>query len=151
MKPVFMVKPSRCVLLCALVLACARNDTIVPPDRDRISAGTWGGDNAGIIVEDSIAHIHIGCTLGNFPAPIALDVNGRFLVEGEYVLRAYPVQMGPALPARLSGSVDNSRLTFTVVVNDTVEHRTTTLGPTTVVYQRPPAMQNCPICRRIQR
>ena len=151
MKPVFMVKPARCVLLCALVLACARNDTIVPPDRDRISAGTWGGDNAGIIVEDSIAHIHIGCTLGNFPAPIALDINGRFLVDCEYVLRAYPVQMGPPLPARLSGSIDNSRLTFTVVVNDTVEHRTTTLGPTTVVYKQAPAMQNCPICRRIQR
>jgi hypothetical protein len=26
-------------------------------------AGTWGGDNAGLIVSNTDVHVHIGCTL----------------------------------------------------------------------------------------
>ena len=30
-----------------------------------LAAGTWGGDNAGLIASDTSAHVHIGCTLGD--------------------------------------------------------------------------------------
>lgn len=62
------------------------------------------------------------------------------------MLRAFPVQMGPSLPAQLTGTITGNRLTFSVIVNDTVEDKTVTLGPTEVQFGREPAMQNCPIC-----
>jgi hypothetical protein len=136
-------------LLAAVFYAgCARSDSVLPPDSTRLSLGTWGGDNAGVIVEDSVAHLHIDCTLGNFTAPIPIDTNHRFSVAGSYVLRAYPVQLGPSLPAQFAGTVNGARLTFTVTVNDTVENKVVTLGPITVRYQQPANMRVCPICRR---
>lgn len=127
-------------------VACTRADTVLPP-RDVVGEGTWGGDNAGLLLQDSLAHVHVGCTNGFFPAPIRLDSQGRFKITGRYVLRAYPVQIGPDLPAQLAGVLVGNQLTFTVAVNDTVEKKLTTLGPVTVTYRREPVMQNCPICR----
>ncbi len=40
--------------------------------------GKWGGDNAGLIVDNTDVHVHIGCTLGNATGPIRPDTNGRF-------------------------------------------------------------------------
>src|SRR5205809_6847100 len=67
--------------------------------------GTWGGDNAGLIADDSSAHVHIRCTFGNVHQTIVPDAAGRLDVPGDYVLRAYAVYGGPTLPARLRGSV----------------------------------------------
>src|SRR5437899_11405768 len=44
-------------------------------------AGTWGGDNAGLIADDTSAHVHIGCTYGNVHQPIVADAHGRFRSE----------------------------------------------------------------------
>lgn len=131
-----------------LTLGCSSTDDVLPPADGRLAVGTWGGENAGVIVEDSVVHVHVDCTFGNFRAPIVLDTNNRFDVEGSYVLRAYPIQVGPDLPARFAGTIISNRLVFSIIVNDTVEHRTVTLGPQTVVYNREPAMRACPICRR---
>lgn len=109
--------------------------------------GTWGADNQGVIVTDSAAHVHVGCTFGDMPGDIRLDVNGRFTVNGSFVLRAYPVQVGPSLPAVFSGRVVGSVLTLAVEVNDTVENKMVALGPIAVVYGREPRMGPCPICR----
>jgi len=113
-----------------------------------LSRGTWGGENAGAIVDDTIVHVHIGCTLGNFPPPAVVDDQGRFSMEGSYTLRAYPVAVGPPLPAVFSGVVNGSQLTLSVAVNDTVEKKLVPLGPVTVVLGREPRMQVCPICRK---
>jgi hypothetical protein len=135
-------------LLAVCCVACAHSDSILPPDSTKLSIGTWGGDDAGVIVEDSVTHIHIDCTFGNFTAPIPLDATRRFSVAGSYVLRAYPVQLGPELPAQFAGVVEHDRLTFTVAVNDTVEKKVVALGPITVRYGQPAVMGPCPICRR---
>jgi hypothetical protein len=88
----------------------------------------------------------MGCTKGDFPAPIMLDEDGRFRVSGSYVLRAYPIQR-EALPAQLAGIVQGNRLTFTIAVNDTVNKVPVALGPVTLTFGVEPRMANCPICR----
>lgn len=143
-----MVRSCLLVIALALISACARNESISPPRTDRIAKGTWGGDNAGLIVDDSIAHAHVGCTFGNFAGHAPLDTYGRFDVAGSYVLRAYPIQLGPALPARFAGTVAGNKLTMTVTVNDTVEKKVVVLGPVTLTYGKEPQMGPCPICRQ---
>jgi hypothetical protein len=130
----------------ALTIGCAGGPSL--PTDGLLAIGTWGGDNAGAIVQDSAAHFHVGCTYGDVSGRIQLDADGRFAVTGSYLLRAFPIAVGPTMPAQFSGAVDGKTMTFTVVVNDTVEHRTTTLGPSTVVLGMEPRLGPCPICRR---
>jgi hypothetical protein len=92
-------------------------------------------------------HVHVGCTFGNIAGNVALDSDGRFTVNGSYVLRAYPVQTGPSLPAQFSGRISGSTMTLAIAVNDTVENRVVALGPIVVVFDREPEMAQCPICR----
>ena len=114
-----------------------------------LTPGTWGGENAGAILDDTLAHVHIGCTLGNFPLPTVVDDQGRFTADGNYTLRAYPIAVGPELPAVFTGVVIGNRLTLSVAVDDTVEKKLVPLGPVTVVLGREPHMEACPICRSI--
>jgi hypothetical protein len=132
----------------ALLSGCFSDNTVLPPDDQKLAVGTWGGDNAGVIVDDTVAHVHVGCTLGNFSGPVALDNAGRFSVTGEYLLRAYPIAVGPTLPAQFTGTVRGNKLTLTIAVNDTVEKKTVTLGPVTVTFDQLPHMGPCPICRK---
>ncbi|MGQ0765742.1 MAG: hypothetical protein ACT4OZ_08765 [Gemmatimonadota bacterium] len=109
--------------------------------------GTWGGVAVGAIVQDTVVHVHFSCTLGDFPRP-GTDSTGRFSVEGSYVLRAYPVMIGPRLPARLTGVVRGNRVTLTVAVNDTVAKRLVVLGPAEARLGESPQLTPCPICVR---
>ena len=109
--------------------------------------GTWGGENAGLIADDTSAHVHIACTFGNVMQGIEPGPDGHFDVPGSYVLRAYPVYVGPSLPARFQGSVTGKLLTLSVVVQDTVADTTVTLGPVKLQLGREPRMGPCPICR----
>ncbi len=120
------------------LLACSSGIPEPPPGS---LVGTWGGDDAGLIVTESGAHAHIGCTKGDFEPPILLD--GRFDVQGAYNITAYPVDRGILHPARFVGSVDGARLTLTVTLTDTA----VTLGPVTLTFAREPEMSMCPICR----
>ena len=131
----------------AVLLALACSDDTLLPAGSELRVGTWGGDNTGVIVDESAAHVHIGCTVGNIPGRIALDASGRFTVNGEYVLRAYPVAVGPPLPAQFSGRVIGRTLTLAVAVNDTVEHQVVALGPVSAVLGQAPRLGPCPICR----
>jgi hypothetical protein len=129
----------------ALAFACnGSSPSDAPPTA--LAEGTWGGEEAGVIAEDEVTHVHVGCTYGDFPGAIALDAAGRFSIPGEYQLRAYPVVMGPPMPAQFAGVVRGGELTFTVAVNDTIEKVLVVRGPVTVTYGREPAMANCPIC-----
>ncbi len=110
--------------------------------------GTWGGENAGLIADDTSAHVHIACTFGNARQGIALDAGGGFDVPGEYVLRAYPVAVGPPLPARYQGIVVGNAMTLRVTVTDTTADTIARLGPVRLVLGKEPTMQACPICRR---
>lgn len=117
------------------------------PAAGPLSVGTWGGDNAGVVVTETTTHVHIGCTVGDIPVRVAAGPDGQFSIEGEYVLRAYPIMVGPRLPAVFSGRVVGRSLTMVVVVNDTTEGKVVTLGPVSVVLGRNPEMGPCPICR----
>ena len=116
------------------------------PVATQIVLGTWGADNAGVIVTDSVSHVHVGCTFGDWPPKVLLDADGRFTVNGSYVLRAYPVMIGPRLPAQFSGRVVGKTMTLTITVNDTVQKNVVALGPITVTFGRTPTMGPCPIC-----
>jgi hypothetical protein len=147
------IRLAACALaLLALFWTTACNyDAIVFPAGLQLSSGTWGGENAGMLVNDELAHVHIGCTLGNLPAPVPVDETGHFEISGSYVLRAYPIAIGPELPAQFSGRLGRGKLLLTVTVNDTVEKRTVILGPVQLTYGKEPQMGPCPICRTIQK
>jgi hypothetical protein len=131
--------------LVATVSTCAGG--LLDPAGDHIPLGTWGGTNTGMIVSDEGAHVHIGCTFGDVIGTVPLDSAGRFDSEGSYLVRAYPVAVGPSMPAQFTGTVRNGQITLVVVVNDTVAHQLAVLGPVTLQYGKTPQMGPCPICR----
>ena len=115
---------------------------------DGVLMGTWGGENAGLIADDTSAHVHIACTYGNVPQGIEPDRAGRFDVPGQYVLRVYPVAAGPSLPAAFRGTISGRVMTLSVIVTDTTADTTAHLGPVRLYLGQEPKMQMCPICRR---
>ena len=135
------------LLACAVLSASCANSGSPTSAGTRLAFGTWGGDNFAVIATDSVTHVHVGCTFGDFPGDVALDANGRFAISGSYMLHAYPVAFGPSMPAQLSGQVAGSTLTFAVAVNDTVAKQVVSLGPGTVVLGKQPSMGPCPVCR----
>lgn len=135
------------IILAGTAIALLRGCDAAGPKPSPVT-GTWGGDNAGLIADDSSAHVHIACTFGNVPQGITLDAGGSFDVAGEYVLRAFPVAVGPSLPARYQGIVIGNAMTLRVTVSDTTADTIVRLGPVRLVRGKEPQMQVCPICRR---
>lgn len=129
-----------------LALPACDSDSPLDSALTELTVGTWGGENAGVIVSATAVHVHVGCTNGDFPAPIALDDDGRFSVAGDYLLRAYPVAVGPTMPARFAGVVRGRELVMTVAVNDTIEGELVVLGPVSVRLGHDPELGPCPIC-----
>jgi hypothetical protein len=115
---------------------------VTSPPKDL--AGTWGGENAGLIADDSSAHVHIGCTYGNVHQQIQPDVDGRFDVPGEQDITAFPIDRGILHPARFSGRISGLTMSLTITLTDT----TVTLGPVLLTYGKEPRMGVCPICRQ---
>jgi hypothetical protein len=136
----------------SLTAVCQSESGVAPALGPYLERGTWGGENAGTIVTESATHVHIGCTYGDIEGRVPLDSDGRFSLSGSYVLRAYPVAVGPPLPATFHGQVVRQRLgvttlTLVVAVNDTVENTARILGPVTVTFGKEPMLGPCPICR----
>jgi hypothetical protein len=136
---------SACLAAGLLLWGCDLKSPIDSPPGE-LAAGTWGGENVGLIVNDTVAHVHVGCTYGDFPAPVRLDADGRFSVSGDYLLTAYPIPRGPTMPAEFAGVLRGRTLAMTVAVNDTIEKRLVVLGPATVTLGVDPQMGPCPIC-----
>ena len=131
----------------AVALSCASTAPIVPVDL-RLPLGTFGGDSGGMIVGDTAMHLHIGCTFGDVSGRVAVDATGKFEVSGSYMLRAYPITVGPAVPARFTGSIDGDRVVVTATIDDTVGHTTVVRGPVSLRLGVEPKLGPCPICRR---
>jgi len=132
----------------AVLLACSSGRSpSLPPFDGALAVGTWGGDGAGMIVGDTAMHLHIGCTYGDVSGRVPVT-GGRFDVSGSYMLRAYPIAIGPAVPARFVGRIIGATATVTVTVDDTVQHQTVVRGPVAVTYGEQPRLGPCPICRR---
>ena len=140
-----MQRQVRCVLVLAAI-GCSAG-TNLPLVAGGLPIGTWGGDGAGMIVSDTSMHLHVGCTYGDVHGRVALQ-NGQFEVDGSYMLRAYPITVGPAVPAHFAGKVEGNRATITATVDDTVQHQTVVKGPVVVVYGQQPQLGPCPICKR---
>lgn len=132
------------VLFC--VIGCRSDIATGPPANGRLAVGTWGGDSAGVIVTDTLSHVHVGCTYGDM-GRVTLDADGRFIVAGSYLLRAYPIAIGPTMPAQFVGRVSGSILSLTVTVTDTIARTVVVRGPVSVRLGTEPVMPNCPICR----
>jgi len=128
--------------LSALILIGPCEPTGLRPPKDL--AGTWGGEDAGLIADDTSAHVHIGCTYGNVHQRIVPDSTGRFNVPGEHDITAHPVDRGIMHPARFVGQIRGGDMTLTIALTDTA----VTLGPVVLVYGKEPHMGVCPICRR---
>jgi hypothetical protein len=130
------VKPALPPLLLLLLCACGRASEPLP-------LGTWGGEDAGVIVEANSAHVHIGCTKGDTDGPLAVDDEGRFEATGTYDVDAFPVERDILHPARFSGRVSGETMTLEVRLTDSDQR----LGPVTLRLGQAPAMRQCPICR----
>src|SRR6266545_3490191 len=136
-----MLKATMAFVAATAVLGPCDPTGLKPP---KDLAGTWGGENAALIADDTSAHVHIGCTYGNIHNRLMLDANGRFDVAGEQNITAHPVDLGILHPARFVGRVRGGDMTLTITLTDT----TVTLGPVLLVYGKEPRMGPCPICRR---
>ena len=133
---------------CTALLACSSSGIAPALVDGKVTLGTWGGDNAGMIVSDTAMHLHIGCTYGDVSGRIMVAADGSFDVAGSYMLRAYPVAVGPTVPARFRGQIDGVIAKVTVTVDDTVQRKTVVLGPVNVKFGVEPRLGPCPICRR---
>lgn len=131
----------------ATTLSCASASPVVPADL-RLPLGTFGGDSGGMIVGDTAMHLHIGCTFGDVSGRVPVDASGRFDVAGSYMLRAYPITVGPSVPARFTGSIDGDRIVVRATIDDTVAGATVVRGPVSVRLGVEPKLGPCPICRR---
>jgi hypothetical protein len=132
----------------AIAVACGRSGETGLPADGLLPLGTWGGDSAGMIVGDTATHLHVACTYGDVSGRIAVGTDGRFDVQGSYLLRAYPIAVGPTVPARFVGQVSGRTAVVTVTVNDTIGRRVVVRGPVIVRLGDPPVLGPCPICRR---
>ena len=129
-----------------LVVAACAADPHVPTD-GLLPLGSWGGKGAGVVVSEGQVHVHVGCTSGDIPGRLSVDVDGRFSVNGEYDPVVHPVAgAGIPMPATFSGRLRGRELTLVVVVQDTVRHEVVTKGPVTVELGREPELGPCPIC-----
>src|SRR6185503_566154 len=112
----FAVALTLCVV--AIASCSSSSTTTLPPFDGALAIGTWGGDSAAMIVGDTAMHIHVGCTFGDVSGRVPVT-NDRFDVNGSYMLRAFPIALGPAVPARFVGRLDGATATLTITVNDT--------------------------------
>lgn len=125
------------------LLGCSGAEAPFP---ELLPLGTWGAQDAGAIVTEDEFHLHIGCTFGDVMGRVSLDAEGRFVVDGSYQPRAYPVESGPTVPAQFSGMVRGKTLTVAVAVNDTVTGEVRAFGPVEIRLGVEPGLANCPIC-----
>jgi len=132
-----MPKPPSLLLTLAL---CACSSSVLWPGG--VAGGTWGGDNAALIGDDTSAHVHIGCTFGTAHQPIVPGTDGKFDVTGEYNISVGPIMVGSNHPAHFTGTVAGRIMALTVTLTDTAK----SLGPVELVFDQQPNMGPCPIC-----
>jgi hypothetical protein len=132
---------ARTTLVPALALAAACGASRIEPGN--VAIGTWGGQEAGLLVHADGTHAHIGCTYGDVAGPIPFDADGRFDVAARWNVSAFPIDRGVFHDARMSGRLRGRSLTFSARLGDTGQ----VLGPAVVTLGREPTMANCPICR----
>jgi len=90
-----------------------------------LEPGTWAGEHIVMEVTGAGATVEFDCAHGTLDAPLTLDSSGRFDVAGSFT----PERGGPTrgdsasrtVPARYTGSLKDSTLTVTVMLNESKE------------------------------
>ena len=92
------------MLAAVVVLAAACGASRIEPGN--LAVGTWGGEEAGLLVRADGAHAHIGCTYGDIAGPIPFDADGHFDVAAQWNVTAFrpPRRYGPG-PGSVRGHV----------------------------------------------
>ena len=117
-----MEMPTRTIGLCAAFAALAAFGSLAFASGADVQSGTWAGQHIVMEVTSAGATVEFDCAHGTLDAPLKLDSGGRFDVSGSFT----PERGGPtrgdsasrAVPARYSGSLDDSTLTVTVVLTE---------------------------------
>jgi len=111
------------------------------PVPDEVPHGSWGGVGASLQVDAQGADVELDCAHGRIEAPLRLDGEGHFLVEGFLVSEGGPVgQEAPdRRPASYDGVLDGQRLTFSVDLLEPVA----TAGPFVVRFGDAPRLLKC--------
>jgi hypothetical protein len=109
-----------------------------------LATGTWGGDQAELVVTTSGASTRLFCAHGAIEQPILLDSSGRFEAGGYSVFEGGPTPIDDTpfrRPAIYSGSSDGKTMTLTV----TLPTQNQKLGPFTLVFGQGTTLRPCPI------
>ena len=117
-----METPMRMIGLLATCGALAAFCSLASANGADVQSGTWAGQHIVMDVTSAGATVEFDCAHGTLDAPLALDSGGRFDVSGSFT----PERGGPtrgdspsrAVPARYTGSLDDSTLTVTVVLTE---------------------------------
>ena len=134
-----ILKPGPRWWVVALLAACGAPAPFPPGS---VVTGVWGAQGAGLMADNTTAHVHVACTYGNLHQPIVTDPNGQFDLPGEYNITAHPVDAGIFHPARFSGRIVGRQMVLTVQLTDTA----VALGPVSLTFEVDPVMGRCPIC-----
>jgi hypothetical protein len=105
-------KPAVALLAAAAVLGVSPCHSAPSGTPDGVVHGTFGGENAALLADDTSAHVHIGCTYGQVHQALVPDAFGYFDVPGEHNITAHPVDLGIMHPARFSGRMVGGRIRF---------------------------------------
>lgn len=111
-------------------------------DNRSIPAGVWGGEHIRLEVKANGAEIEYDCARSTIEQAIVLDADGRFDVNGKYVVQhAGPVRDGEQYvrPARYTGKIDGDHMTLTVILTDNSEK----VGPFSLTRGDPGRVFKC--------
>lgn len=109
----------------------------------QLPTGMWGGQHIGMDVTGNGATIEYDCAHGSINRRIELDGDGRFDVQGTFVLESggpvTPETTSDARPARYAGRVDGRTMTLTLTFTETGQVADTF----SLVYGEPPQLTKC--------
>jgi hypothetical protein len=118
-------------------------DRKLPSDSQRVTLGSWGGDQARLELTEEEGQIEFACAHGSLQGPIRLDRQGRFAVSGQFVQEAPgPIRLGhepKPRPASYSGAVVGKKMTLQVRLTDADE----AIGTYTLELGSPGRVRKC--------
>ena len=105
-------------------------------------SGTWGGPNAGLLLEGGIGTVQYDCATGTIDSAIFPAPGGRFRASGTHRTgQGGPIRAGQIFisqRATYTGTVTADQMTLSVMLEDG-----TALGPFTLTKGAPPQLTRC--------
>lgn len=108
---------------------------------DASLSGRWGGQQASLVLQPSGGTVSYQCGAGSVDPGWSVSDDGQWSATGQHFFGGGPDPIGgrPPHPARYSGHLAGSQLTFTVTVTDLDE----VLGPFHVTRDGPAVSEVC--------